>query len=227
VAKEHFSQFKVDPSGCGICGTNFKLVSTDDSLPMSLEDNEERQENSAEEALPDEGIENVEAHKKTHSHFQKLRAFHHYQELYLTKVLPCLTKEEELCKTLDDPYLSGKRAQVALDLERLEGIRSSVKNEVQIVESSLDWTNCSSLINEIKKFQRALQETERIVEQAKKDSFTDENEEGEPDLGDEQLHEDNLEEGGGGEDENLPIAPMPSGKKKGGKSKRRHHKRKK
>ena len=40
VAKEHFSQFKVDPSGCGICGTNFKLVSTDDSLPMSHEDNE-------------------------------------------------------------------------------------------------------------------------------------------------------------------------------------------
>lgn len=85
----------------------------------------------------------------------------------MTKVLPCLTKEEELCKTLDDPYLSGKRVQVALDLERLEGIRSSVKNEVQIVESSLDWTNCSSLINEIKKFQRALQETERIVEQGK------------------------------------------------------------
>ena len=40
VAKEHFSQFKVDPSGCGICGTNFKLVSTDDSLSMSHEDNE-------------------------------------------------------------------------------------------------------------------------------------------------------------------------------------------
>ena len=38
VSKEHFSQFKVDPSGCGICGTNFKLVSTDDSLPMSNED---------------------------------------------------------------------------------------------------------------------------------------------------------------------------------------------
>ncbi|XP_020609502.1 uncharacterized protein LOC110048072 [Orbicella faveolata] len=228
VVKEHFSQFKVDPSGCGICGTNFKLVLTDDSLPMSHEDNEEeRQENSAEEALPDEGIETVEAHKKTHSHSQKLREFHQYQELYLTKVLPCLTKEEELCKTLDDPFLSAKRAQVALDLERLEGIRSSVKSEVQIIESSLDWTNCSSLINEINKFQRALQETEKIVEQAKQDSFSDENEEAEPDLGDEQLHEDNIEEGRGGEDESLSIAPMPSGKKKGGKSKRRHSRRKK
>lgn len=40
VLKEHFSQFKVDSSGCGICGTNFKLVSTDDSLLMSHEDNE-------------------------------------------------------------------------------------------------------------------------------------------------------------------------------------------
>ena len=85
----------------------------------------------------------------------------------MTKVLPCLTKEEELSKTLDDPSLSGKRAQVALDLERLEGILSSVKKEVQTIESSLGWTNCSSLITEIKKFQRALQETERIVEQGK------------------------------------------------------------
>ena len=85
----------------------------------------------------------------------------------MTRVLPCLTKEEELCKTLDDPFLSGKRAQVALDLERLEVIRSSVKKEVEIIESSLDWTNCSSLISEIKKFQSALQETGRIVEQGK------------------------------------------------------------
>lgn len=85
----------------------------------------------------------------------------------MTKVLPCLTKEEELGKTLDDRFLSGKRAQVALDLERLEGILSAVKKEVQIIESSLDWTNCSSLITEIQTFQCALQETERIVEQGK------------------------------------------------------------
>lgn len=85
----------------------------------------------------------------------------------MIKVLPCLNKEEELSKTLDDPFLSAKRAQVALDLERLEGIRSSVKSEVQIIESSLDWKNCSSLISEINKFQHALQETERIVEQGK------------------------------------------------------------
>ena len=109
----------------------------------------------------------MEAHKKTPLHFQKLKEFHKYQELYLTKVLPCFTKEEELCKTLDDPFLSGKRAQVALDLERLEGLLSSVKKKVQTIESSLDWTNCSSLIAEIKKFQHALQETETIVEQGK------------------------------------------------------------
>ena len=85
----------------------------------------------------------------------------------MTKVLPCLTKEEELNKTLNDPFLSGKRAQVALDLERLEGILSSVKKEVQTIESSLDWTNCRSLITEIRNFQDSLRETERIVEQGK------------------------------------------------------------
>lgn len=85
----------------------------------------------------------------------------------MTKVLPCLRKEEELNKTLNDPFLSGKRAQVALDLERLEGILSSVKKEVQTIESSLNWTNCRSLITEIRNFQDALRETERIVEQGK------------------------------------------------------------
>ena len=85
----------------------------------------------------------------------------------MTKLLPCLTKEEELNKTLDNLFLSGKREQVALDLERLERILSSVKKEVQTIESSLDWTNCSSLIAEIKNFQDALRETERIVEQGK------------------------------------------------------------
>ena len=39
VLEEHFSQFKVDSSACGICGTNFK-ASTDENLPMSSEDNE-------------------------------------------------------------------------------------------------------------------------------------------------------------------------------------------
>ena len=85
----------------------------------------------------------------------------------MTKVLPCLRKEEELNETLNDPFLSGKRAQVALDLERLEGILSSVKKEVQTIESSLNWTNCRSLITEIRNFQDALRETERIVEQGK------------------------------------------------------------
>lgn len=78
-----------------------------------------------------------------------------------------MTKEEELNKTLNDPFLSGKRAQVALDLERLERIFSSVKKEVQTIESSLDWTNCRSLITEIRNFQDALRETERIVQQGK------------------------------------------------------------
>lgn len=39
VLEEHFAQFKVDSSACGICGTNFK-VSTDDQLSIGNEDNE-------------------------------------------------------------------------------------------------------------------------------------------------------------------------------------------
>ena len=114
---------------------------------------------------PDEGIETAEAHKNTHAHFKKATEFYHYKELYLLKVYPCLTKEEKLRKTLEDPSLSGKRTQVALDLERLERIRSSIKSEVQTIESSRDWTNISSLMSDLKSFELAVQKTERIAEQ--------------------------------------------------------------
>ncbi|KAL9971731.1 hypothetical protein ACROYT_G017934 [Oculina patagonica] len=173
--------------------------------------------------LPDEDIETAEAHRSTHAHFKKAKEFYHYKELYLQKVHPCLRKEDELRKTLEDPSLSGKRTQVALDLERLERIHSSIKSEVQTIESSLDWTNISSLISELKSFELALEETEKIVEQEKQDSFTAENEERESE--DEQMHEDNKEEEG--EEGNEPLKEMPGEKKKGGKSKRRRQKRKK
>lgn len=114
---------------------------------------------------PDEDMETAEAHRDTHAHFQKAKEFHHYKELYLLKVYPALTKENELRKTLEDPSLAGKRKQVELDLDRLERIHSSINSEVQSIESSLNWTNISSLINELKSFEVALQETGKIVEQ--------------------------------------------------------------
>lgn len=114
---------------------------------------------------PDEHMETAEAHRSTHAHFQKAEEFHHYKELYLHKVHSSLTKENELRKTLEDPSLAGEKKQVELDLDRLERIHSSINNEVQSIESSLNWTNISSLINELKSFEDALQKTEKIVEQ--------------------------------------------------------------
>ena len=129
----------------------------------------ERQEENQQtkETLSGKGVETAESHRNTHGHFKKTREFQQYQELYLLRVLPCLKKEEELRKTLEDPSLSGKETQVALDLERLEGILSSIKSEVQTIESSLEWTSSNSLISAVKEFQLRLQETERIVEQGK------------------------------------------------------------
>ena len=111
-------------------------------------------------------METAETHRNTHGHFKKTREFQQYQELYLLRVLPCLKKEEELRTMLEDPSLSGVRAQVALDLERMGRILSSIKSEVETIESSLEWTN-SSLISAVNEFQLRLQETERIVEQGK------------------------------------------------------------
>jgi len=110
-------------------------------------------------------METAEAHRSTHAHFQKAKEFHHYKELYLHKVFPSLTKEKELRKKLEDPSLAGEKKQVELDLDRLERIHSSINNEVQSIESSLDWTNISSLMNELTSFEVALQKTEKVVEQ--------------------------------------------------------------
>ena len=114
-----------------------------------------------------EGIETAESHRNTPAHFKMARQFQQYQELYLLRVLPCLTKEEELRKTLEDLSMSGKRTQVDLDLERLEEIHSSIKSVVQTIESSLDWTNTNALISAVKEFQQKLKDTETIVEQGK------------------------------------------------------------
>lgn len=114
---------------------------------------------------PDEHMETAEAHRSTRAHLQKAKEFQQYKELYLRKVYPSLTKENELRKTLEDPSLTGEKKQVELDLDRLDTIHSSINNEVQSIESSLNWTNISSLINELTSFEVALQNTEKIVEQ--------------------------------------------------------------
>lgn len=151
-----YSVFSMHLSTLPICFTLFILY--------TLEDRQEGNQ-QMEGTSPDEEIETAESHRNTHAHFKKATEFKQYQDLYLLNVHPCLTKEDELRQMLEGPSLSGKTTQVALDLERLEGFHSRVKSEVQIIESSLDWTNISSLNDALKVFQVALQETERIVEQ--------------------------------------------------------------
>ena len=54
---------------------------------------------------------------------------------------------------------------VALDMERMERSCSTVKNEVQTIESSLEWTNTSSLLNAVEEFKAVLQSTEKLLEE--------------------------------------------------------------
>ena len=146
------------------------LVHSTYLLPLfilyTLEDRQEGNQ-QMEGTSPDEEIETAESHRNTDAHLKKATEFQQYQDLYLLNVHPCLTKEDELRQMLEDPSLSGKKTQVALDLERLERIHSTVRSEVHFIESSLDWTSISSLSNAVKEFELALQETKRIVEQGK------------------------------------------------------------
>lgn len=117
---------------------------------------------------PDEETETAESHKKSQAHFLKAQEFQEYKCLYLAEIHPRLMKEDELRKMVEDLSSCGKKTRmdaVALDMERLERSCSTVKNEVQTIESSLEWTNTSSLLNAVEEFKAVLQNTEKLLEQ--------------------------------------------------------------
>jgi len=86
----------------------------------------------------------------------------------LAEIHPCLVKDDELRKTVEDVPSSGIRKRmdgVAIDLERLERCRSTVNSEVQSIESTLDWTNTRSLWSAVKEFKVKLQNMDKLLEQ--------------------------------------------------------------
>ena len=97
---------------------------------------------------------------------EKVKAFNHYKDLYLSKVHPLYTREAQLLKVLEDHSLYVK---VQLDMDRLETSLSEVKNEVQNIETALKWEKVSLLQNAITESESTIQETERVVEQGNHD----------------------------------------------------------
>ncbi|PFX33387.1 TPR and ankyrin repeat-containing protein 1 [Stylophora pistillata] len=206
VLEKHFSQFRVDLTACGICGISFK-PSAEDTFHMNNEDNE------GETASTDNDAENAEIHGNSSAHLVKEKAYFHYKDIYLSKVQPLFTREKQLLKVIKDHSLSAK---VELDMERVETSLSVVKSEVQNVESTLNWEKVSPLQNAVTDSEIKLQKTEKVVEQAKQESFTAANEDSEPEEEGDGLHEEDKEE----EHDFSPIQEIPHGNKKGsGKSK--------
>jgi len=77
-------------------------------------------------------------------------------------------KDDELRKTVEGNSASGDRGRmegVEFDLERLERYRYAVNSDVQVIESSLQWTNRRSLWSAIKEFKDELKNMEKLLEQ--------------------------------------------------------------
>lgn len=216
VFEEHFFQFKVDASACGICRVSFKS-STDETQMM--EEDSKVSEPTGEMASLGNEIENPEAHRNSRAHLEKEKVFNLYKDLYLSKVRPLLAREAHLRKGLEDPSLSG----IGWDMERLETSLSKVKSQVQNIESSWILEKVRLLPEAVKELEITLQETEKIVQQAKKESISTENEDSEPGERGEGLQEEDQEE----ENELIPIKEMPNKSRKGGRSKGQRKKRKK
>ena len=86
----------------------------------------------------------------------------------MAEIHPCLMKQDELRTVVENMSSSGDKRRmddVAFDLERLEATHSTVKAEVQTIESSLNWTNTSSLMRAVKELEARVQEIFKLLEQ--------------------------------------------------------------
>lgn len=118
--------------------------------------------------MQDEEMETAESHQKSQAHFLKEQEFERYKNTYLKEVYPCLIREDELHKMVQDISSSGEKRRmegVSLDLERLESCHSKVDTEVQIIETSLNWTDTTSLLRAVEDLKAELQTIDKVLEQ--------------------------------------------------------------
>lgn len=124
---------------------------------------------ATQEAMQDEEMETAESHQISQAHLLKEQEFQRYKDIYLEEVYPCLIKEDELRRKMVEGVSSSgeKRGMdgVSLDLERLERCHSIVNNAVQNVESSLNWTNTTSLLRAVEDLKAELQKIDKVLEQ--------------------------------------------------------------
>ena len=116
----------------------------------------------------DKRIESAEAHQKSREHLKKEQEFQQYKELYLTEIHPCLMKEDELLKMVENTTSSGEKRRVEsvkLDMERLERCSSSVKGKCRHIEYYLKWNHTESLWTTVKEFKTELQRTVKVFDQ--------------------------------------------------------------
>ena len=128
-------------------------------LPLVSEDLEGSNPETTQEAMQDEEMETAESHQRSQAHFLKEQEFQRYKDMYSKEVYPCL---------VEGISLSGEKRRmegVSLDLERLERCHSIVDTEVQNIESSLNWTNTTSLLMAVEKLKAELQKIDDVLEQ--------------------------------------------------------------
>ena len=122
-----------------------------------------------EASMQDEEMETADSHQRSQAHLLKEKEFQRYKDIYLKEVYPCLIKEDELRRKMDEGVSSSGEKRgldgVSLDLERLERCHSTVNNEVQKVESSLNWTNTTLLLRVVEDLKAELQKIDKVLEQ--------------------------------------------------------------
>lgn len=113
-------------------------------------------------------MESADSHQTSRAHLKKENEFQKYKDLYLTEIRPCLMSEDKLLKMVENTTSSAEKRRMEsmkLDLERLERCSSTIKKELQSIESYRMWEKTESLRTAVKEFKAQLQRTVKAFEQ--------------------------------------------------------------
>ena len=108
-------------------------------------------------------METAETHQKSPGHKQKEQEFQAYWNLYVEEIYPNLMTHKDVSSSAE----KGQMKDVGLDLERLERTRSTVYSALEKIESTLCWTETTSLLVAVRDFNAELEKASPILQQGK------------------------------------------------------------
>ena len=156
AVKSHFQSFKLDKSGCTICGrVQFVDPASNLSDNTSLDPNEEATSTWQPRILQ---RNTFETHCSRRSpHWKKERSFAKFKAFYKERILPTIEKANQLTDEMRK-LRNETEAACSLDLDRLEVVLSGLNSRIKKVEDERSWDSVHLIDQAAKEVRTATQQ---------------------------------------------------------------------